>query len=939
MTRLRLSSAAAVFVITMSVPCMIAAADSIPVVPPEPEQAGDSNGPKPAPASEDAVSKSVVDDPGAEILRLRQLIGSHREEIESSRSADLDQVDDAYRSRLASIDPKDMFETDAEHREREAREKSEARLDKARSESEVNRKYDDLLSEDVEPLFQRARALLDEADVVPPDAVAVHLEKYDPEHGIFVGGLETDSDLIGMKARLVVPMKREAARTFWKNKDSVVGRMSLSMDVYSLDIEIEDFWLEDPQSASRTEERIAVLEVVSPPEAVSPSEEQRRRADGLRVSASSLAKRAAEKEFYTGYNYDNWAKGVIAEYNRLVGEAKAVFANNPHVQALKPLANSGSISQVRGAVETAARSLESYFSSFTSSMAFKTAAAALAKRATEKEFYTGYNYDDWAKGVIAEYNRLVGEAKAVFANDPHVQALKPLVDSGSRSQVRGAVETAARSLESYFSSFSAHTAFKTAASALAERATEKEFYTGYNYDDWAKGVIAEYNRLVGEAKAVFANDPHVQALKPLVDSGSRSQVRGAVETAARSLESYFSSFSAHTAFKTAASALAERAAEKQFSIGYNYDDWAKGVIAEYNRLVGEAKAVFTNDPHVQALKPLVDSGSRSQVRGAVETAAWSLESYFFSFSAHTAFKTAASALAERAAEKQFSIGYNYDDWAKGVIAEYNRLVGEAKAVFANDPHVQGLKTLSYTGSNSQAAGAVTTAARTFERAMEDVEEAPRDIAAEAVADAAPPSPRFTLLDHLPYSGRFSSNAIKLAELLGRWFSPDASDENGWTDLHYAAALNLPGLASALLEAGADPDSRLKSDGGPFGGGVPGTLSAFGRNIGGDDLGDWHRNGHTPMHFAAWFNADLAAPHLIAGGAETDPQSNNGSTPLSFAAWENSRTVAEFLIGRGADVQVASRSGWTPMDYALYRKSSDTAALLRRHGGQCNKACQ
>ena len=248
----------------------------------------------------------------------------------------------------------------------------------------------------------------------------------------------------------------------------------------------------------------------------------------------------------------------------------------------------------------------------------------------------------------------------------------------------------------------------------------------------------------------------------------------------------------------------------------------------------------------------------------------------------------------------------------------------------------------YSGDEWQAAGAVTTAANRFGRAMEHVEDIAREVSAETVTETIETislSPAYTPLKHLPYSGRFSSNAIELAAMLGRWFSPDAKDENGWTDLHYAAALNLPGLASALLEAGADPDSRLKSDGGPFGGGVPGTLSAFGRNIDGDDLGDWARNGQTPMHFAAWCNADLAAPHLIAGGAESDPQSNAKRTPLYLAAWENSRTVAEFLIGRGADVQEASRGGWTPMDYALYRKSSDTAALLRRHGGQCNKACQ
>lgn len=47
----------------------------------------------------------------------------------------------------------------------------------------------------------------------------------------------------------------------------------------------------------------------------------------------------------------------------------------------------------------------------------------------------------------------------------------------------------------------------------------------------------------------------------------------------------------------------------------------------------------------------------------------------------------------------------------------------------------------------------------------------------------------------------------LAIALGREPSPTAADANGWTDLHYAAALNLPELALCLLAAGAFVDAR------------------------------------------------------------------------------------------------------------------------------------
>ena len=753
----RLSSSIAAFVFIVSIRCTVMAAESIPVVPPEPERASPA-------ADSDMPSAPSVDDRGAEILDLREQIRRKREEIEASRSAGLDEVGGAYRNDLANIDPKDMFETDAEYQSRDAREKSEAALRKAKSQSEINRKFDDLLSEEVEPLFQRVRDLLGGVDVVPLDDIAVHLEKYDPEHGVFFGTLDVDSSLMKTKARIIFPMKREDARAFWKNKDSLIGRILLLMDVHSLDVEIEEFWLEDPQSASRTEERISVIQQRTP------TEEQREHANDVRSFAAALAKRVAER------------------------------STNP--------------------------------------------------------FSHGSADKQEARGWVAEYNRLVEEAKSVFPTDAHIQSLKPL------------------------------------------------------------GFHGVYN------------------------------AQGGVSAAAWGLEAYLDSYQSTEAFKTSASVLAKRVAERStnpFSHGSADKQEARGWVAEYNRLVEEAKSVFPTDAHIQSLKPLGFHGVYN-AQGGVSAAAWGLEAYLDSYQSTEAFKTSASVLAKRVAERStnpFSHGSADKQEARGWVAEYNRLVEEAKSVFPTDAHIQSLKPLGFHGVRS-AQGNVTEAAKTFERVIANVKDSHRQVASATIADAVDavsPSPSYTSLDHLPYSGRFSPDAIKLTGLLGRWFSPDAKDENGWTDLHYAAALNLPGLASALLDAGADPDSGLERDDEPFGGEVAGTLSAFGKDLSGDDLGDWARNGQRPLHFAAWFNADMVAPHLVVGGSEVDAQSAASRTPLHLAAWENSQAVAEFLIGRGADVQMDSREGWTPLDYAMYRKASGTAALLRRHGGECNRECQ
>ena len=52
---------------------------------------------------------------------------------------------------------------------------------------------------------------------------------------------------------------------------------------------------------------------------------------------------------------------------------------------------------------------------------------------------------------------------------------------------------------------------------------------------------------------------------------------------------------------------------------------------------------------------------------------------------------------------------------------------------------------------------------------------------------------------------------QLADLLGRAVSAEARDESGWYDLHYAAALDLPGAVAALVEAGTPVDAPLPDD--------------------------------------------------------------------------------------------------------------------------------
>ena len=776
-------------------------------------------------ASEQAHAAPLVDDPDHEVLRLVERIGTERDRIESQRTKELEQAEEAYQAGWATIEPKDMFESEAEYHARDAREKSEITLERARTTTAVHRKYDSLLEKNVEPLVKRAQAQLGRDDVVPEAAIEFELQTYDAENGVFVGGLQIDSLLMKKTGRLYLPMKKKAARAFWKNRESLEGKVRLFLEARSLDIGISGFWLEDSKSGQKA--RVTVIELSTSPTTGSPSstkvsKAQLELAKATRLSASDLAQRAG--------------KGVI--------------------------------------------------------------------------------FESTAKGWVAEYNRLIGEASSVLAKDPLLRALRPLSYSGDTGQTAAAVATAASGVAAYLGSFAPDKAFGKVASGLAQRAGK-----GVIFEPTAKGWVAEYNRLIGEASSVLAKDPLLRALRPLSYSGDTGQTAAAVATAASGVAAYLGSFAPDKAFGKVASGLAQRAGK-----GVIFEPTAKGWVAEYNRLIGEASSVLAKDPLLRALRPLSYSGDTGQTAAAVATAASGVAAYLGSFAPDKAFGKVASGLAQRAGK-----GVIFEPTAKGWVAEYNRLIGEASSVLAKDPLVRALKPLSYSGDEDQMAAAVATAAGKLVRIFAAVEAPARGEAPSITGITNPNTVEYTPLDYLAYSGRFSNTALQLEKALRRKFSPDVVDENGWTDLHYAAALNLPGLASALLDAGAEPDARLKSDLERPSDSLNSMLSAFGRSL----PSWWKRGGESPLHIAAKNEAELAASHLVESGSNVDMESVSGSAPLCYAAYSNSQAIAELLIGQGVDVGARCASGKrTPLDVAVRSEAAGTIALLRRHGGSC-----
>ena len=138
--------------------------------------------------------------------------------------------------------------------------------------------------------------------------------------------------------------------------------------------------------------------------------------------------------------------------------------------------------------------------------------------------------------------------------------------------------------------------------------------------------------------------------------------------------------------------------------------------------------------------------------------------------------------------------------------------------------------------------------------------------------------------------------------VGRMPRPKGMNE-GETDLHIAARLNLPVLTIALLNQGADIHAKDKF-------------------------------GWTPLHLAAAKeNASATVEVLLSQGADIHAKDKFGWTPLHSAASNNTYETAEILLNKGANVNATDNHGWTPLYWAARKNAYETAEILRRYGGR------
>lgn len=145
------------------------------------------------------------------------------------------------------------------------------------------------------------------------------------------------------------------------------------------------------------------------------------------------------------------------------------------------------------------------------------------------------------------------------------------------------------------------------------------------------------------------------------------------------------------------------------------------------------------------------------------------------------------------------------------------------------------------------------------------------------------------------------NLGRLAELLAADASlATAYSADGFTALHLAAFFGKPEAAELLLVRNADVDARGRG---------------------------WMTG--TPLHSAASANHTDVATVLLNAGADPNTKQAGGWTPLHAAAMNGNRELVELLLAHGADPAATNDDGATVLALAEGKGDADAVARIRQ----------
>ncbi len=161
------------------------------------------------------------------------------------------------------------------------------------------------------------------------------------------------------------------------------------------------------------------------------------------------------------------------------------------------------------------------------------------------------------------------------------------------------------------------------------------------------------------------------------------------------------------------------------------------------------------------------------------------------------------------------------------------------------------------------------------------------------------------------------------------------DEAEQTPLHYAARARSVAAAKALMANGADINIKDKSGQLAFHLAAEAGSEEIVKLLldKGTDVGVTDDGGRTALHHAANGGYLSLATLLLDKGADPDANARR-ETPMHLAAWMNAESVVKLLLERGADVngKVGAEPGPTPLDRANRHGHYLLVEFLRTKGG-------
>ena len=180
--------------------------------------------------------------------------------------------------------------------------------------------------------------------------------------------------------------------------------------------------------------------------------------------------------------------------------------------------------------------------------------------------------------------------------------------------------------------------------------------------------------------------------------------------------------------------------------------------------------------------------------------------------------------------------------------------------------------------------------------------------------------------------------------LNRGADVSATDEYGWTPLHFAAIYRYVDIVSLLLEIGADANARdeigwdpllyvisdahdAKSD--PE---IVAMLLDHGAEVNAVNMRD--ANKFTPLHWATVLHNP--ATHdivriLLDNGADVKAKDNFGQMPLHYASQASNHNVISLLLDHGSPINAQSYENRTPLHAASWSDKPSNVRLLLSRG--------